>query len=103
MRAVIAAQLEAEGHDVVVQDSATGAVELLESGERFDMVLTDYAMPVLSGIEVAARVEACCPGTPVLLITGFAEIGDTPVGVPVLTKPFTADQLHAAIAQILGR
>jgi signal transduction histidine kinase len=102
VRAVVAAQLEADGHDVVVHHSATRAVELLEAGERFDMVLTDYAMPDLSGIEVAGRVQACCPETPVLLITGFAEIGDTPVGVPVLTKPFTADQLHAAIAQILG-
>ena len=103
VRAVVAAQLEADGHSVVVQDSATRAVALLEAGERFDMVLTDYAMPDLSGIEVAARVRSCCPETPVLLITGFAEIGDTPVGVPVLTKPFTADQLHAAIAQILGQ
>ncbi|MEH3038951.1 MAG: ATP-binding protein [Sphingomonas paucimobilis] len=98
VRAVVAAQLEAAGHSVVIHDSAVLAVAMLESGERFDMVLTDYAMPDLSGIEVAARVRACCPETPVLLITGFAEIGDTQVGVPVLTKPFTSEQLLAAIA-----
>ena len=99
VRAVVAAQLEGAGHDVTVHDSAVRAVEMLEAGERFDMVLTDYAMPDLSGIDVAARVCACCPATPVLLITGFAEIGDTQIGVPVLTKPFTGEQLLAAIAQ----
>ncbi|RSV31735.1 hybrid sensor histidine kinase/response regulator [Sphingomonas sp. ABOLH] len=98
VRAVVAAQLEAAGHSIVVHDSAVQAVAMLEAGDRFDMVLTDYAMPDLSGIEVAARVRACCPDTPVLLITGFAEIGDTQIGVPVLTKPFTGDQLLTAIA-----
>ncbi|KQM86514.1 hypothetical protein ASE67_11960 [Sphingomonas sp. Leaf23] len=98
VRAVVAAQLEAAGHSVVVHDSATRAVAVLEAGERFDMVLTDYAMPDMSGIDVAARVRACCPDTPVLLITGFAEIGDTQIGVPVLTKPFTSEQLLGAIA-----
>lgn len=98
VRAVVAAQLEAAGHNVVVHDSALCAVAMLEAGDRFDMVLTDYAMPDLSGIDVAARVRACCPATPVLLITGFAEIGDTQIGVPVLTKPFTTEQLLSAIA-----
>ena len=99
VRAVVAAQLEGAGHSVTVHDSAVRAVAALESGERFDMVLTDYAMPELSGIDVAARVRACCPDTPVLLITGFAEIGDTQIGVPVLTKPFTSEQLLTAVAQ----
>lgn len=98
VRAVVAAQLEAAGHSVVVHASAIEAIAMLEAGERFDMVLTDYAMPDLSGIEVAARARACYPDTPVLLITGFAEIGDTQIGVPVLTKPFTGEQLLAAIA-----
>lgn len=98
VRAVVAAQLEAAGHSVVVHDSAVRAVAVLEAGERFDMVLTDYAMPDLSGTDVAARVRACCPDTPVLLITGFAEIGDTQIGVPVLTKPFTSEQLLGAVA-----
>ncbi len=101
VRAVVAAQLESAGHQVVVQASARAAVAALEAGERFDLVLTDFAMPDLSGVEVAARVRACCPDVPVLLITGFAEMGDTPVGMPVLTKPFTGDQLHAAIAAAL--
>lgn len=102
VRAVVAAQLEAAGHSVVVQASARAAVAALEAGARFDLVLTDYAMPDLSGIEVAGRVHACCPEMPVLLITGFAEIGDSPVGLPVLTKPFTGDQLYAAIAAALA-
>lgn len=101
VRAVVAAQLEAAGHDVTIEASARAAVAALEAGARFDLVLTDYAMPDLSGIDVANRVRACCPDVPVLLITGFAEIGDTPVGLPVLTKPFTGDQLHAAIAAAL--
>lgn len=102
VRAVVAAQLEAVGHSVTVQGSARAAVEALEAGARFDLVLTDFAMPDLSGIDVANRVRCCCPDVPVLLITGFAEIGDTPVGLPVLTKPFTGDQLHAAIAAALA-
>lgn len=102
VRAVVAAQLESVGHSVTMQGSARAAVAALEAGARFDLVLTDFAMPDLSGIDVANRVRACCPNVPVLLITGFAEIGDTPVGLPVLTKPFTGDQLHAAIAAALA-
>jgi signal transduction histidine kinase/CheY-like chemotaxis protein len=102
VRAVVAAQLEMAGHEVVVHETAATALAALERGECFDLMLTDYAMPLLSGIELAALAGQYCPDMPVLLITGFAEIGDTQVDVPVLTKPFSGEQLHAAIAATLA-
>ncbi len=81
---------------------AAAALAALEEGTPADLLLTDYAMPGISGIELAARVRALRPGLPVLLITGFAEIGDASVDVPVLTKPFSGEQLQAAITALLA-
>ncbi|KQN37607.1 hypothetical protein ASG37_11290 [Sphingomonas sp. Leaf407] len=102
VRHVVTAQLEAMGHHVTACATADRALAALRPGYCCDLLITDYAMPLLSGVELAQRVHACCPGLPVLLITGFAEIGERQVDLPVLTKPFSSDQLHAAIAGVLN-
>ena len=64
--------LEGVGHKVVV---ARGGREGLEKfkGEPFDLVIVDYVMPQMNGGEVVRQLKAASPGTPVILLSGYAE------------------------------
>ena len=69
----------------------------------YDLMISDYAMPHVSGTEFLREARVLCPGVPALIITGYAEadaIGDRPEGVEVLLKPFTAKALEAAVSRV---
>ncbi len=95
--------LEDLGHDVVEASSAREALDLLDAGTRIDLVVTDYAMPLMTGVELIDRVRRSRPGLPTILATGFAEAPD-PTGAPLLRlgKPFTQAALADAVAQAFG-
>jgi DNA-binding NtrC family response regulator len=64
------------------------------------VIVSDYAMPGVSGVEVVRRARALRPGLPGIIITGYADtasIANRPSDVLVLTKPFTPDQLNNAV------
>jgi CheY-like chemotaxis protein len=64
-------------------------------------VVTDWAMPGdWNGLELARRVRAACPTTPVLLVSGYEPSGPLDSCSGLLPKPFTADLLRAAVRQI---
>jgi DNA-binding NtrC family response regulator len=68
-------------------------------------VISDYAMPHLSGTEFLRGAREVCPDLPALIITGYAEadtISDRPEGVEILLKPFTANMLEAILSRISG-
>jgi PAS domain S-box-containing protein len=92
------AMLEELGHKVIEASSAKLALESLRRGDAVDIVISDYAMPQSTGIELAKAIHAAWPDVPVLLVTGYA---DLPPGVettlPRLTKPFSLDDLESAI------
>jgi CheY-like chemotaxis protein len=91
-------QLLQAGHRLEAVESARAAIDRLSADSGFDLLITDFAMPRLSGLDLAKRVAADWPRVPVLLVTGFAEIEEE-VDLVVLTKPFTGAQLEAAVAQ----
>jgi signal transduction histidine kinase len=94
--------LEDLGHQVVEAHSATEALRLLESGLAADLLITDHAMPGMTGIELAREVRRQYPRLPILLATGFAELeGSEVVGVSRLAKPYTQTQLATEIASLL--
>jgi signal transduction histidine kinase/ActR/RegA family two-component response regulator len=97
-REVVGEILAHAGHRVVVAESSSDGLARFAS-ERFDAVITDQGMPGLTGMEIAARVKALRPETPVLLLTGWAAdvLGHVPACVDrVLPKPIgTADLLEA--------
>jgi signal transduction histidine kinase/FixJ family two-component response regulator len=90
--------LEDLGHTVTAAHSAKSALELLESGQGVDVLVTDHAMPGMTGIELAGIVQEKHPGLPILLVTGYA---DLPAGKvcrwPRLSKPYQQSQLQSAI------
>ena len=65
-------------------------------------MISDYAMPHLSGTDFLREARSICPGVPALIITGYAEadaISDRPDGVEILLKPFTPAKLEAAVGR----
>ncbi|MDR6659041.1 signal transduction histidine kinase [Tardiphaga robiniae] len=94
--------LEDLGHDVTEAHSAREALQLLEGGLVADLLITDHAMPDMTGSELAHEVRRRSPSLPVLLATGFAELeGDDVAALPRLSKPYTQDQLSRAIASLV--
>jgi PAS domain S-box-containing protein len=104
VRSTTAAILEERGHEVLQAANGAEALRLLEeTGCKSDLLITDYAMPHLSGTDFLRQARLLCPDVPALIITGYAEadaISDRPPGVEILLKPFTPTALDAAIARI---
>jgi PAS domain S-box-containing protein len=102
VRATTAALLEDMGHSVDQAQEGTAALSMFEKDAgAYDLIVSDYAMPVLSGADVIEKAREIMPGMPGIIITGYAEaqsISRRPKGVLVLTKPFTPEQMAEAIA-----
>jgi len=104
VRAFIAASLAEAGY--AVRQAADGAAGI-DSFEKKppDLVVLDFVMPGLSGAEVANRMLAVRPGQPILFVSGFSEteaIRRLAPDKPLLSKPFRADALDAAVRSALG-
>ncbi|MBB6180609.1 PAS domain S-box protein [Pseudorhizobium flavum] len=94
--------LEDLGHQVVEAFNGAQALEVLEKGERFDLVLTDHSMPKMTGAELATRIHERWPNLPVVLATGYAELPSGEGGkLPKLSKPFSQSQLAEILASAL--
>lgn len=90
-----------DGHRVDSASSGKEALEFLDKG-HYDLVITDYAMPVMKGDELAITIKGRIPHQPVVLITAYAEMlkaSNNPLrGVDfILSKPFLLENLREAI------
>ncbi len=90
-----------DGHDVVTASHGKEALALFEQ-DKFDLVITDYAMPGMKGDELAAAIKSRVPGQPVILITAYAEMlktSNVPLGAVdyIISKPFLLEDLRTAI------
>ncbi|WP_426436678.1 PAS domain S-box protein [Bradyrhizobium genosp. P] len=96
--------LEALGYTAVPAASAQEALRLLMDGLTTDLVLADFAMPEMTGVELAKAVHTNYPNLAVILVTGygdredFEELGET----QILRKPYGDDELMAAILAALS-
>lgn len=94
-----AAMLEDMGHSVTQVDSGSKAVVQARS-QPFDIIVTDYLMPAMSGLELAREARKVRADMPVLMITGFADLAeDTATEVHRLPKPFRASELARAVSE----
>ncbi|HET7557789.1 MAG TPA: response regulator [Rhodanobacteraceae bacterium] len=102
VRETTAALLSELGHHVTTAADGAQVAELQESDiAGIDLVVSDYAMPLVSGAEIVRRLRIARPELPAVIITGYAEsdvINGAPEGVVILTKPFTPMRLLEAIA-----
>ena len=101
VREVIVAYLDANGHEVEEAEDGAQALAVFSPGD-FDLVITDRAMPGMSGDQVAEEIKERSPDTPILMLTGFgALMGNRPKGVDaVVAKPITMGELIQAISAL---
>jgi CheY-like chemotaxis protein len=103
VRTTTAAVLEELGHKVVEAANGKDALAALQNGaSRCDLLISDYAMPSISGTEFVRRAREFHPGMPALIITGYADadaVQGKPEGVEILLKPFTPSALERAMAR----
>jgi PAS domain S-box-containing protein len=101
VRATTAALLADLGHDVVEASDGPEVLSVLRGDpDSCDLLITDYAMPHVSGAEVIRQARQIRGQLPAIIITGYADaqsIARRPEDVLVLAKPFTPDQLDAAL------
>jgi CheY-like chemotaxis protein len=96
--------LEDLGHTVIEAHSAKRALEILEAGQPIDLMMTDQAMPGMTGIELAEIARTKRPDMPVLLATGYADLpAGTRASLPRLSKPYQQAQLQTEIEKLLER
>ena len=90
-----AAMLEDLGHRVIEASSGEEGLRLIRGAGAIDLLITDHAMPGITGLELTDLVRAEQPEMRIILASGYAEVqADLPADVPKLNKPF--DQMALA-------
>jgi DNA-binding NtrC family response regulator len=98
--------LQSKGHQVIAANCGQEALDyLFEGGQRIDMVITDYLMPGMTGIDLLVAIRQRAPTLPVVLMTAY---GETKLVIEALKnkcdgfleKPFTLDHLIQEIEAV---
>ncbi len=97
-----AAMLWDLGHVAVEAHLGAQALEVLRSGVAVDIVVTDHAMPGMTGTELARQIRRKWPALPILMASGYA---DLPPGqsldLPRLVKPYRQEELEVQVQRLL--
>lgn len=107
MRDFLTLALAKAGHEVTAAEDGLKAIKILESGQSFDLLLTDIVMPGMDGIELAQKAGEHCAEMKVMFITGFAAIAmdrkenSVHKNAKVLSKPFHLNDLVKQVDQLL--
>jgi CheY-like chemotaxis protein len=95
------AMLEDLGHQAIEVHSGKLALDALEHAADFDLMITDQAMPQMTGTQLATAARAKRPDLPIILATGYAELPpDADQSLPRLSKPFMQSDLERALRQL---
>jgi PAS domain S-box-containing protein len=104
VRDVTAARLRQLGFVVLEAGSGGAALDLLDRSAQVDLLVADFAMPGMNGVEVAQQARARRPELPVLFVTGYADqtalagVGEE----RVVQKPFRDDELERKVLAVVG-
>lgn len=101
----VARLLAYEGHVAEVAHGPREALNAFEPG-KFDLVITDYAMPGMQGDALAAAIRGRAPAQRIVILTArrevFGEVGCPAAADLIVSKPFDAREFLAAIARLFG-
>jgi CheY-like chemotaxis protein len=98
------AMAEDMGYTVHGVKCAEEALAYVDAGGEADVLVTDQAMPGITGARLARLLRKRRPGLPIVLASGYAELPELPVPDMVrLGKPFTKRDLHRAIGDAMGQ
>lgn len=108
VRATVVDTLKELGYNVLMACDALGALAVLRSGVKIDLLFTDVVMPgPMRSPELAARARECQPGIAVLFTSGYTRNaivhgGKLDEGVELLSKPYSREELAGRIRHVLG-
>lgn len=106
MRESLVDALSASGHIVTTADNGALALDLLGSGETFDVIITDIIMPEMDGIQTIMEIQSLLPDAAIIAISGGSARLNKAQGLEtarrlgaraILEKPFEIDALLAAV------
>lgn len=108
MRFMLQTKLFQCGYNVTLAASGSHAMQILQSGKKFDLILCDLKMPLKSGIDVLRFMKEQGMDTPTVILTGFPErdkiIAAAQMGIQdVLVKPVRHNDLINMIKSKLGQ
>jgi CheY-like chemotaxis protein len=106
VRVLVSGVLSELGYAFVEASDADGAVPILNSAQRIDLLISDVGLPGMNGRQLAEVGRQYRPGLKVLFITGYAEHaavrgGFLDPGMQMITKPFTFDLLTAKVREMI--
>nr|WP_189674144.1 response regulator [Pseudomonas tehranensis] len=106
VRVLVSAVLSELGYAFVEAADADGAVPILQSSQRIDLLISDVGLPGMNGRQLAEIGRQIRPDLRVLFITGYAEHaavrgGFLDPGMQMITKPFTFDLLTAKVREMI--
>ncbi|WP_062388978.1 hybrid sensor histidine kinase/response regulator [Pseudomonas abietaniphila] len=106
VRALVTQVLGELGYAWLEAGDAVGAVPILESTQRIDLMISDVGLPGMNGRQLADIGRQMRPDLKVLFITGYAEnasvrAGFLDTGMQMITKPFAFDQLTAKVREMI--
>ncbi|POA46963.1 hybrid sensor histidine kinase/response regulator [Pseudomonas sp. MPR-ANC1] len=106
VRLLVSSVLSELGYAFVEAGDADGAVPILNSAQRIDLLISDVGLPGMNGRQLAEIGRQYRPGLKVLFITGYAEHaavrgGFLDSGMQMITKPFTFDLLTAKVREMI--
>lgn len=98
------ALLEDLGHEVLEASSGEGALDIIRAHPDLALVLTDHAMPRMTGVELAQAMARERPQLPFIIATGYGELPEgAPPNTVRLAKPYDHAELTSAMQAALGR
>lgn len=106
VRVLVSAVLSELGYAFLEAADANGAIPILQSDQRIDLLISDVGLPGMNGRQLAEIGRQLRPDLRVLFITGYAEHaavrgGFLDPGMQMVTKPFTFDLLTAKVREMI--
>jgi two-component system cell cycle sensor histidine kinase/response regulator CckA len=107
VRMFSARALREKGYQVVEAPSGEKAIDFLEKGDVFDLLITDVVMPKIDGPTLSKRFHDFLPKSKTIFISGYTEDTfrksiDSNTHIHFLQKPFTLKELAAKVKEVLG-
>ena len=100
VRASIKDMLNDLGFTVAEARSGEAALEMVQSGLEFDLLVSDHLMPGMGGAELAREVRRLRPDAAIVMVSGYADIDEIAPDLPRLAKPFQQSDLAAIIGRL---
>ncbi len=95
--------LNYKGYEVYLCENGRTALSKIHAGFALDLVMTDFMMPGMNGLELTRKIKAFMPGLPVIIMTSTSDLitGENPADA-VINKPLSPKKLIKTIKELIN-